>query len=53
MPNFVKIAQTVAKIWRFLIFQDGGRHHLGFLKCQFLTVGAVQSVELRHRAKFL
>ena len=25
MPNFIKIGQTVAKIWRFNRFQDGGR----------------------------
>jgi len=30
MPNFVAIDQTVAKISRFLIFQDGGRRHVGF-----------------------
>jgi len=30
VPNFIKIGQTTAKIWRFLDFQDGGRRHLGF-----------------------
>ena len=34
VPNFVALGQTVAEISRFLIFQDGGRRHLGFLKCQ-------------------
>jgi len=32
MPNFVAIGQTVVEISRFWIFQDGGSHHLGFLK---------------------
>ena len=37
----------------FLIFQDGGRRHLEFLKFRiFLTVGRVTSVKLRQRAKF-
>jgi len=34
VPNFVWIGQTVAKMWRFLIFQMGGRRHLGFSKFQ-------------------
>jgi len=25
MPNFIKIGQTVAEIWRFNDFQNGGR----------------------------
>jgi len=25
MPNFIKIGQTVAEIWRFNGFQSGGR----------------------------
>jgi len=33
VPNFEKIGQTVAEISRFfVIFQDGGRRHLGVLK---------------------
>jgi len=32
MPNFLKIGQTVAEIWRFNGFQNGGRRHLGFKK---------------------
>ena len=35
-----------------LIFQDGGRRHLGFSKFQFLTVGMVKRVELHQHAKF-
>jgi len=31
MPTFVAIGQTVIKISRFWIFQDGGSHHLGFV----------------------
>ena len=30
--NFVAIDQTVVEISRFWIFQDGGSHHLGFVK---------------------
>jgi len=32
MQNAVPIGQTVVEISRFWIFQDGGSHHLGFLK---------------------
>jgi len=32
VPNFVAIGQAIAEIWRFLISQNGGRRHLGFLK---------------------
>ena len=30
IPNFVKIGPNAAEILRFIIFQDGGRRHLGF-----------------------
>jgi len=39
MPNFIKISQTVAEIWQFNGFQNGGRPP--FLICDmqtFLTV---------------
>jgi len=36
----------------FVIFRDGGRHHLGFSKIQNMTVDPVQGANLRHRAKF-
>jgi len=36
----------------FLIFQDGGRSHLGFFKFEFLTVGRLTRVELHCCAKF-
>jgi len=32
VPNFIKIGQTVAEIWRFNGFQNGGFRHLGFMK---------------------
>ena len=32
VPNFAKIGYSVAVIYRFSDFQDGGRRHLGFLK---------------------
>jgi len=31
VPNFVAVGQTVAQIWQFFVFQDGGRRRLGFL----------------------
>jgi len=34
MPNLVEIGQNAAEIWRFSIFQGGGRRHLGFFKFQ-------------------
>jgi len=36
----------------FSILQDGGRRHLGILKCQILTDETIKRVELHHRAKF-
>jgi len=52
VSNFLAIGQTVGKIWRFSIFQDGGGgRHLGFLKLQILTVRRFNRVELRHHAK--
>jgi len=46
--NVVELAETAAEIWRFFIFQNGGRRHLAFFKFQFLTVGTYKQVELRH-----
>ena len=37
---------------RFLIFQDGGRCHVGFWKFQIFNGWDAQEVELRLRAKF-
>ena len=37
----------------FVIFQDGGSRHLGFLKIiKILTVDLVPGANMRHRAKF-
>jgi len=33
MRNFTAIGQTVAEIWRFSSFLNGGRRHLAFAKC--------------------
>jgi len=45
LPNFVEIAQTAAEIWRFFIFQDGGRPpswigftHVGTTHEEYLVV---------------
>jgi len=51
VPNLVEIGQNATEIWRFSIFQNGGRRHLGFFKFQFLTVGLLKMAELRRRAK--
>jgi len=32
VTNFAVIGQIVAEIWRFLIFRDSGRRHIGLLK---------------------
>jgi len=37
VPNFAAIGRTLAEIWPFFIFQDGGRRHLGFLKRQIFN----------------
>jgi len=52
IPNFVEIALTVAEISRFLYFKMVLAAILDFRNFEFLTVGRVMSVELRHRAKF-
>jgi len=51
MPNFASITQTVAEIWPFLIFQDGGRCHLGFSKCGNLRLGRLKTPKVRLHAK--
>ena len=48
LPNFIKIGQTVAAIWRFNI-HNGGRQ---FVKFTFLTVGSVKGPFLHHHTKF-
>jgi len=52
MPNFVPIGQTVAEVWRFLYFQDGGRPILDFQILEILTVGTLERAKLHYRAKF-
>ena len=42
MPNFAAISQTVAEMWRFSNFQNGGRRQLGFSKCQNFRGGKGQ-----------
>jgi len=37
VPNFAAIGRTLAEIWHFLIFQDGGRRHHGILKRQIFN----------------
>jgi len=53
VPNFIKIGQTVAEIWRFNCFQNGGRPPFWIWEIQiFLTVWAVKRRILRIHAKF-
>jgi len=37
MPNFIKIGQTVAEIWRFNCFQNGGRPPSWILEIQIFN----------------
>jgi len=55
MPNFAVIGQTVAEIWRFFDFQDGGRRHLGFLyfrNSKGWKDQVIKRVQMRLRVKF-
>jgi len=53
VPNFIKIGQTVAKIWRFNGFQNGGRPPSWICEIRFfLTVGEVKRPILHQRTKF-
>ena len=52
MPNFIKIGQTVAEIWRFNSFHNGGRPPSSILEIQIFTVWALKRPILRNRAKF-
>jgi len=38
ISNLVQIDQELADICRFVIFQDGGRRHLGFVIRRFWTI---------------
>jgi len=52
VPNFIKIGQKVAEIWRFNGFHNGGRPPSWILEIQFLTVRTVKIPILHNRAKF-
>ena len=51
-PNLVEIAQTAARYNVFGFFKMAAAAILDFRNFEFLTIGRVTSVELRHRAKF-
>jgi len=51
MSNFVAIDPPLLRYGDFSIFQNGGRHHLGFYNFEISSVGTVSKVKLRHRAK--
>jgi len=46
VPNFIKIGQTVAEIWRFNVFK------IAAVRLNFLTVWAVKRPILHNYAKF-
>jgi len=50
VPNFIKIGQTVAEIWRFNGFHIGAI--LDFGNSNFLTASTVKRPILHNRAKF-
>ena len=53
MPNFVQLGRTVAGIWPFLIFQDGGRPPSWIFKSwEILTARIFRGAKMHHRAKF-
>ena len=53
VPNFIKIGQTVAKIWRFNGFYNGGRPPSWICEIRiFLLVCAVKGYILHQRTKF-
>ena len=53
VPNFIKIGQTVAEIWRFNGFHNGGRTPSWILEIQIiLTVWALKRHILHNDAKF-
>jgi len=52
LPNFIKIGQTVADIWRFNGFKMAAVRHLGFVKFEILTVGAIKRPILHQHTKF-
>ena len=51
MVKRVKLRQPSPQYGDFSTFQDGGRRHLGLLKCEILTIGRLNGAKLRRRAK--
>jgi len=51
MVKRVKLCQPSPRYGDFLAFQDGGRRHLGFLKCEILKIGRLKEAKLHRRAK--
>ena len=41
-----------SRCWDMAIFQDGGRRHVGFLKCRNFRFRRVKRINMHHRAKF-
>jgi len=52
VPNFVKIGQTIAEIWRLNNYEDGGHLQSWILKVEILTNDRVETVKMRHHTKF-
>jgi len=52
LPNFIKIGQTVAEIWRFNSFHNVGLPPSWILEIQFLTVWTLKRPILHNHAKF-
>ena len=52
VPNFIKIGRTVAEIWQFNCYPNGGRPPSWILNSNFLMVRAVKRPILHHRTKF-
>jgi len=51
MPNFIKICQTVAEIWRFNVFKMATSAMLDFGNSNFLTAKTVKRPILHNHAK--
>ena len=52
LPNFIKIGQTVAEMWRFNNFHNVGRPPSSILEIQFLFVRPLNRPILHNHAKF-
>jgi len=51
MQKFMAIGQTVIEIWRFLIFQNGGRPPSWIFKNEILILFRLKRVKMRHYTK--